>query len=201
MAINLEPRAGAFHGLQGQALARSGRLAEAVEAYSTAIAHGPAYWEHFPGRGLAHDALGNRDRAFSDLRRSHGPLPTGEGNLALGTLALEAGRSDEAKLYFGAARQAAGEIGAAAKREYVLLDIVDAPERYVGTEVFLEDQRVILKVTNRTDLRLKNILVRVDAKINDQRTRRLQQVPNWGLRFSDVLDGRLSYGKDVAVEI
>ena len=200
-AIDLEPREGLFHGLRGQALARLGRLSEAVEAYGTAIAQGPAYWEHFLGRGLAHDALGNRDRAFSDLLRSQGLLPTGKGNLALGTLALEAGRIDEAKRYFGAARQATGDIGAVARREYVLLDIADAPERYIATEVFFQDRRVIVKVTNRTDLRLKNVLIRADAEINDLGSKRLLQVPRLGPRTSVVLDGRLRYEEGDAVEV
>ena len=200
-AIDLEPREGLFHGLRGQALARLGRLAEAVEAYGTAIAQGPAYWEHFLGRGLAHDALGNRDRAFSDLRRSQSLLPTGKGNLALGTLALEAGRFGEAKRYFGAARQATGEVGAAAEREYVLLDIADAPEQYINTEVFFQDQRVILKVTNRTDLRLKNVLIGVDAEINDLGSKRLLRVPSLGPRVSVVLDGRLRFEEDDVVKV
>ena len=200
-AIALEPREAMFHGIRGQALARENRLGEAIAAYSTAIALGAPYWEHYLGRGLAHEVLGDRFRAKSDLGRSLGLLQTAIGHLALGTLLLEDGDRSEAKRHFAAARQADSAIGAAAEREYLLLDITDAPGRHVKVEPSFDNGRVLVRVANRTDIALEEVWVRLDVAFNGQPPiRRWVQYRSLGPRRSAVADGRISYGEEDSLE-
>ena len=195
-AIAREPREASFHGIKGQALARLGRLREAVDAYGAATALGPAYWEHYLGRGLAHDALGNGALAQSDLRRSLALLPTGLGNLALGVLALEGGHRPEAKRLFDAAREAEGAVGAAAEREYLFLDIPDAPWRFVSAEPFFEDGRVVVEVANRSPYPLGQIVIRLDAEFNGQPIRRFLRQERLRSGQRAVLDGGVRYREE-----
>lgn len=90
-AIRQEPREASFHGLKGQVLARRTRYSEAVSAYDDAIARDAAYYEHFLGRGLAHEALGNRGLARRDLERSVELLPTALASYTLGHIVLAQG--------------------------------------------------------------------------------------------------------------
>ena len=195
-AIAREPREASFHGIKGKALARLGRLREAVDAYGAAIAMGSAYWEHYLGRGLANDALGNGVPAQSDLRRSLALLPTGLGNLALGVLALEGGHRTEAKRLFDAAREAEGAVGAAAEREYLFLEIPDDPWRFVSVEPFFEDGRVVVEVTNRSPYPLGQIVVRLDAEFNGQPIRRFLRQERLSSGQRAVLDGGVRYSQE-----
>ena len=199
-AIAREPREPMFYDIRGQALARLGRFEEAIQAYSAAISRGAPYWEYYLGRGLAHDARGDLAQARSDLRRSVGLLPTGLGNLALGTLALEDGRTDEAKWFFQTAMEAEGPDGDVAEREYVLLDILDAPWKYVRSEPFFENGQIVVDVSNRTEYRLEGVVVRLDATVNGQRIQ--QWLPPRRLRSggSVVLNGGVYYADDDEVE-
>ena len=200
-AIEQEPREPSFHGIRGQILARQGRYRQAVRAYDAAIERDSAYYEHFLGRGLAYDALHQRSPAQSDLERSNRLLPTALATYALGSIVLADGNRAYAKRLFETVSRAGGDIAAAARRDYVMLDIVDAPWRYVVAEPFIEDGRVIVEVKNSTDHALQDVAVRVEAKINGQPVYRTLPPARLAANAVVVLETGLRYREEDAVEV
>ena len=166
-AIAREPREALFHGLEGQIQARRSRFAKAVEAYSAAIKRDAAYYEHFLGRGLAYDALGRRPQARRDLERSMQLLPTALASHALGHIVLAEGDRARAKSLFGDAANVRGDIGEAARRSFVMLDVADAPERYVTAQPFLRSGQVLVELTNKTSVPLAGVAVQVEARTRE----------------------------------
>jgi len=162
-AIAQEPREALFHGLKGQIHARRSKFTEAVEAYSAAIERDGAYYEHFLGRGLAYDAQGRRAQARRDLERSMQLLPTALASHALGHIALAEGDRARAKGLFGNAAKVRGEIGEAARESFVLLDVADAPARYVKAQPFLRNGQVLVQLTNQTPYPLAGVAAHVTA--------------------------------------
>ena len=162
-AIDREPREALFHGLKGQIHARRSKFTEAVEAYDAAIKRDAAYYEHFLGRGLAHDALGRRAQARRDLERSMELLPTALASHALGHIVLAEGDRARAKGLFGNAAKVRGEIGEAASKSFVMLDVADAPERYVKAQPFLRNGQLLVQITNNTPYPLADVAVHVTA--------------------------------------
>ena len=172
-AIVQEPREPLFYGIKGQALAYQGHYGEAVSAYDAAIERDAGYYEHYLGRGLAYEKLGQRARARSDLERSNSLLPTAAASHSLGGIALADGDRAEAKRLFKAASQVRKGIGRKARKAYIKLDIADAPGRYIATEAFLGRGEVMVKVQNPTRHELRDIVVRIDATINGRQIRPL----------------------------
>lgn len=163
-AIAREPREALFHGLKGQIQARRSQFVKAVEAYSAAIERDAAYYEHFLGRGLAYDALRRRAQARRDLERSMQLLPTALASHALGHIALAEGDRARAKSLFGDAANVRGEIGEAARKSFVMLDVADAPERYVKAQPFLRNGQVLVELTNRTSFPLADVAVHLEVR-------------------------------------
>ena len=163
-AIAQEPREALFHGLKGQIQARRSQFTKAVAAYDAAIERDGAYYEHFLGRGLAYDALGRRVEARRDLERSMQLLPTALASHALGHIVLAEGDRARAKTLFGNAANVRGEIGEAARRSLVMLDIADAPDRYVKTQPFLRSGQVLVELTNQTSIPLTDVTIHVEAR-------------------------------------
>ncbi len=163
-AIAQEPREALFHGLKGQIQARRSQFAKAVQAYNAAIERDAEYYEHFLGRGLAYDAMGRRVQARRDLERSMQLLPTALASHALGHIVLAEGDRARAKSLFGNAANVRGEIGEAARKSFVRLDVADAPERYVKTQPFLRSGQVLVELTNQASFALTDVAVHVEAK-------------------------------------
>ncbi len=163
-AIAKEPREALFHGLKGQIQARRSQFAKAVEAYNAAIERDAQYYEHFLGRGLAYDALGRRAQARRDLERSMQLLPTALASHALGHVVLAEGDRAGAKSLFGNAANVRGETGEAARKSFVMLDVEDAPERYVTAQAFLQSGQVLVELANKTSYPLVDVAVHVEAR-------------------------------------
>ena len=106
-----------------------------------------------------------------------------------------------AKRLFETVSRAGGDIAAAARRDYVMLDIVDAPWRYVVAEPFFEDGRVIVEVKNSTDHALQDFAVRVEAKINGQPVYRTLPPARLAANAVVVLETGLRYREEDAVEV
>ncbi len=201
-AISQEPGEPMFHGIKGEILALQGRYDDAVGAYSAAIERDTGYYEHYLGRGLAFHNLGNRARARSDLERSNNLLETAAASYSLGEIALADGERMKAKRLFEAVSQTGGEIGRNAREIYIRLDIPDAPERYVTTETFFENGRVIVMVENSTGYELRNIAVRIDAIINGNRVSpRLEQVVRLAPHAFKVVRTGVRYRETDTVEV
>ena len=165
-AIRQEPREASFHGLKGQVLARRTRYSEAVSAYDDAIARDAAYYEHFLGRGLAHEALGNRGLARRDLERSMELLPTALASYTLGHIVLAQGDRARAKSLFGAVTKVRGDLGDAARKGFALLDVADAPGRYVEARPLLgRGGQIAVELINKTPYPLADVVARVEGRV------------------------------------
>jgi len=89
-ATVLNPLESRYFVLRGDALAASGRYAEAVTAYDVAIAGEPRHFSAHLRRGLAKEALGERGAARRDVEFAQMLLSTQEGSAALERLRLPA---------------------------------------------------------------------------------------------------------------
>ncbi len=169
-AIRQEAREPLFHGIKGHILAHQNRHRDAVREYGAAIERTPhpGYYEHFLGRGLAYNHLGQRAQARSDLARSNQLFPTAVAAYHLGGIALADGERAYAKQLFEAAGKAEGGIGGAAREAFVALDIADAPERYADVEILFEDGEVRLAVKNLTTYGLRNIVAGVEVTLTGE---------------------------------
>lgn len=201
-AIAQEPREALFYGLKGQIQARRSQYATAVKAYNRAIKRDATYYKHFLGRGLAHDALGRRAQARRDLERSMELLPTALASHALGHIARAEGAPRRAKSLFAKAASARGEIGQAARKELFMLEVVDAPWRYVKTQAFLRNGQIVVNLTNKAPYPLADIAVRVVAKGKGKPRRRSLSLVNLAGQETVVLPSGIWHrGKDkVTVE-
>lgn len=201
-AISQEPREPLFYGIKGQILAHQGRYKEAVRAYNQAIDRDGSYYEYYLGRGLVYDDLGQSARAKRDLEISNGLLPTAAASYSLGGFALEEGKREEAKRLFWAASDAGGEIGKMAREAYIKLDIVDDPGRYVATEIYFENDHVVITVENSTWHELRDVVVRIDATINKKPVEpRLRQVDRLEAKALEVVQPGIHYREEDEVEV
>ena len=192
-AIGRQPRESLFHGVRGDILASQGRHGDALRSYDAAIERNPDYFAHYLGRGLSHDALGEPRLAQSDLTRSNSLLPTPFASYRLGGYALADGKRAEAKRLFKAASQGSGEVGIAARDAYVRLDIEDEPWRYLQAEPFFEDGQVVVEVSNTSNYRLADIVVRVHIEINGESYYRRLTLPQLASGYYDVLESDIHY--------
>ena len=192
-AIGRQPRESLFHGVRGDILASEDRHGDAVRSYDAAIERNPGYFAHYLGRGLSHDALGEIHLARSDLTRSNTFLPTPFASYKLGGYALADGERAEAKRLFKAASGASGEVGTAAQNAYARLDVEDAPWRYLQAEPFFEDGQVVVEVSNTSDYRLADIVVRVNVEINGESFYRRLNVQRLAAGYYDVLESDIHY--------
>ena len=185
-AIAQEPNEATFHGIRGWILAREGRPADALRAFSAAIRRDGAYYAHYLGRGMSHADLGNRRRAWDDLVRSYDLLPTAHASYEMGRIALAEGDRSYAKSLFVAAVRAGGKTGRLAREEYARLDVVDAPQNYIAAQLFDEYGEILVRVTNSSGIALRDIELRVAVSIGgfpqDIASVRVERLPPGGYR-------------------
>ncbi len=129
-------------------------------------------------------------------------MATAAASYSLGEIALADGERMKAKRLFEAVSQTGGEIGRKARERYVRLDLPDAPERYVATETFFENGRVVVVVENSTGYELRDIAVRIDAIINGNRVPpRLEQVVRLAPHAFKVVRTGIRYRETDTVEV
>lgn len=166
-AIRLEPREARFHGLQGDILVYQRRYRAAIEKYDQAVALDDNYFDYYLGRGVAYSRLDQRSQARADLERSAALLPTALAANELGRLSLADGQRSQAKQYFQAAAGAGGTLGQQAQEAFLRLDVEDNPVAYVEAQAWIDEQgRVLVRVSNRSPVALRNIDVQVAAVID-----------------------------------
>lgn len=163
-AIALQPREGLFHALRGDLRLQQSRHRDALVNYDRAVDRGAPLFSIHLGRGLAHNALGERDAARADLQQSVALLPTAAAYLVLGELAEADGSDDAAIGFYQAATQASGAVAQEAAERLVRLDLPRRPERYLITELIRDAQgRLLLRVVNRTPVELADVILKVVA--------------------------------------
>ncbi|MCG8435770.1 MAG: M48 family metalloprotease, partial [Gammaproteobacteria bacterium] len=110
-AIGLEPREAIFYELKGDALLGKKNTKAALAEYQSAIERNPDYFIHHLSSGLTKKQLGNRQGAQQDLTRSISLLPTAVAHEALGDIAAEQGRRQEAINHYSVAAQSNSPAG------------------------------------------------------------------------------------------
>lgn len=190
-AIRMLPGEARFHGLQGDILIYQRRYRAAIDKYEDAIALHDDYFDYYLGRGVAHARLDQRSRARADLERSAALLPTALAANELGKISLADGQRSEAKQYFQVAAGAGGALGAEAQEAFLRLDVQDNPAGYVQAEAWIDERgRVLVRVSNRSPVALRNIDIQVAAVIGGavrQRSLRINSLS--GSSYVDQLSG------------
>ncbi len=201
-AIRQEPQEPLFYGIRCKILARQGRYQAAISAFDAAICRDSGYHEHYLGRGLAYDHLGQRTNARRDLERSSNLLPTAEASFSLAGIALDEGDRERAKRLYLTVSRARGELGGEAREAYVKLDVVDFPGRHVTADVFFDEDQVVLKVANSTMHELMDVMIEIETIVNGVPGRpRLREVAPIGARSFEVVETGIFYREDDDLEV
>jgi len=155
-AIDIEPREGHFHALQGDALFARKMYRQALASYSQALKNNNGYFYYYLRRGLTKLKLRDSRGAFDDLESSVGLLPTATAYNAMGQQVLANGKRNQAKEYFSMAASSDSETGRQARYSFVQLDLIDNPGRYLRAEVSLQGDYAQLRVLNPTPVPLRS---------------------------------------------
>lgn len=176
-AQQLLPQEALFHGLEGDALAASGRPREAVTAYDRAITRNDSYFAFLLNRGVARLELRERAAARTDLQASVRLLPTARAHAALGRLALDDGDLTAARQNFELAGSARDETGAAARAQVARIDLRTDPGRVLRAEPMLVSGVLAAQVANPTTVGVTDVVVEfavrssVDGRVLSEQVR------------------------------
>ena len=163
-AIALEPRESQFHLLAAKAHAAGRDPRAALGAIEKALARNDHYFDHYLQRGLIRQELGQTDAARQDLALSARLLPTAQANTALGLIALEGGRRDQALHHFALAASTDSPAGQQSLLLLTRLELPEHPERFI--ELGLQRDRdgyLVLAAGNRSVLPIRDLVVRVEV--------------------------------------
>lgn len=140
-AIRLNPREAAFHASLGEALARQGRLLEAVGAYQEAVVNAPRVIDYRTSYAAALERAGRADEAGTQLRAAIRLEPRrADLHAALGELLTRHGRPDAAADAYERAADLAPDRPeyrdlARASRRTARWSWIDAPAADGGAEI------------------------------------------------------------------
>ncbi|MGH8243826.1 MAG: M48 family metalloprotease [Steroidobacteraceae bacterium] len=161
-AIRLVPQEGHFYALRGDAWLLQKKLPAAREAYTEAIARNDQFFYYYLQRGLIAERERDDAQARADLETSVKLLPTGAAYYALGNVAKRARNPEAARQYYAAAAGSEGEIGQAAARELMRLELPQNPGKYVRTQAGLDARgMLVVAIGNPTRLPLTGLSIEV----------------------------------------
>ena len=159
-AMGLVPGEAQFHALAGNVDLARDRFTAAIDHYDDAIGRYDEFFYYHLQKGLAHEALGQRDSAELHLQTSIDLFPTAEAYYGLGTLAEDRGDRETALEHYRVAATANSPAGQAAQDALIRLDLPENPGGYLQLRTLLDSQgQLIVEVANPTriavtDLRL-----------------------------------------------
>ena len=119
----------------------------------------------------------------------------------MGKIVLQDGDREYAKSLFRSVVEANGEFRQAAYKDFIMLDVVDAPWRYITVEPFFENRQVIVKVENSTAYAFQDIEVRIIAKINGNQVYRRLQEKRLPAHALVALESSIHYREEDSVEV
>ncbi len=190
-AVRLVPEEAQFHALQGDVDVRRDRTTAALDHYADAIALHDEFFYYHLQKGLAHQALNQRDAAQTHLQVSVDLFATADAHYALGTLAESRGDRDTALGHYSVAAESNSPAGQAAQEAMVRLDLPQNPSRYLQLTAYTDSQgQLIIQVGNPTGVTVTDLglVIRyVDSQGNlRQINRTLQQTfqPGAGLQLA-----------------
>lgn len=200
-AIDLQPRESLFHGIRGDIFASQGRHQDAVQSFTVATALNNSYFAPYLARGMSFDALGDVQRARNDFQVSNRLFQTSLASFKLGQYALAAGDRNEAKRKFELASKDEGYMGKTALNAYVKMDIEDEPWDYVDVESFFENGQIVVKLTNSSGYVIKDIVVRVIAKIDGKEVTRQLGLRRLESGYYEILNSAIDYRSEDEVRV
>jgi len=157
-AIRLVPEEAQFHALQGDVDLRRDRIAAAIDHYADALALHDKFFYYHLQKGLAHQALNQRDAAQTHLEASVDLLATADAHYALGTLAESRGDRDTALEHYSVAAESNDAAGKAAQEAMVRLDLPQNPGRYLQLTAYTDSQgQLIIQVGNPTGVTVTDL--------------------------------------------
>ncbi len=157
-AVELVPQEALFHALLGDIDVRRNRLTAAVQHYADAIALDSQFFYHHSQKGLAHQALNQRDSAQTHLEASVSLLPTADAHYALGMLAETRGDLDTALEHYAIAAESRSPAGQAAEAAMVRLDLPRNPGRYLQLATYTDSGgQLVVQVGNPTGVIVANL--------------------------------------------
>jgi len=161
-AIDLAPGEGHFYALRGDAYLLQKKFPAATRAYTDAIARNDGFFYYYLQRGLIAEHRQRDAQALADLETSLKLLPTGAAYYALGEIAARARDVEAARKYYSAAAGSQGEIGAAASRELMRLELPQEPGKYIRTQAGLDARgMLVVAVANPTQFPVTGLTVAV----------------------------------------
>jgi predicted Zn-dependent protease len=161
-AVKLQSGEGQFWELRGHAWAMLNQPANADKAYSTAIAKNPDYFSHYLARGVLRFKQGQKTAAGKDLDKSQKLLPTPVASLYLGNISNASGDKKTAITYYREAAQTKGDIGQQARDKLALIEMSQAPNRYILNRLTLSsDGYLLLSVYNKSNIPATDVVVQV----------------------------------------
>lgn len=156
-AIKIEPDENLFHTLLGDILTRTSKNKEALRSYNTAAKIAPNHYAIYEKRGLLKKAMGDQAGYKEDISEATELLPTAVSYQSLGEIAEKEERFDDAIKLYQVAAGSDSDSGKRALERFNYLDRLYNPENYLKGVVSLDDQQVLVTITNPLDTPVKNI--------------------------------------------
>ena len=178
-AIALEPKEGQFYALLGDIEQKNQHPQASLKHYDKAVQLNPGYFYNYLQRGQLNEQLNHSSQAEADLQQSVKLLPTAEAYNALGNLAKNAGRLEEAKGYYAKVAGNQGEVAQQAYSSLVDLDLKDNPAKYLEVKVGQDSQeRIVAQISNPTPRNISSIVLLVQYRDSSGRTQQLRRSLN-----------------------
>jgi predicted Zn-dependent protease len=143
------------------------------QQYNFALDKNPHWFQIYLRRGLNYAKQNKHSQARLDLEKSNSIVPTAIAMNQLGKIALDSGARSEAKSYFQAASEAAGQVGQEASLAFLKLDVIDNPARYIESTLLLDsNNNILVRLSNRVAINLSRITINLihDRRIRIERT-------------------------------
>jgi tetratricopeptide (TPR) repeat protein len=161
-AIGEFPEEAHFYALRGDVRMTDGDLSAAVKNYSSAIERNDTFFYYPLQRGIARKELKDLDAAEQDLKRSIELLPTAPAEYALGGIAEQRGRTDEAVQHYRVVAKAGGQYGDAARRSLARLEMPRDPGAYFAQRCDADaNAMLVVSVQNRAGVDVSNVVLGV----------------------------------------
>jgi predicted Zn-dependent protease len=175
-AIQRVPGEAHFYALRGDAHLMQKQWQPATQAYGDAIARNDGFFYYYLQRGLIAEHRKQDARARPDLETSVKLLPTGAAYYALGDIAKRAQNMEAARRYYAAAASSEGEIGQAASRELMRLDLPQNPGKYIRTQAGLDSRgMLVVALGNPTQVPVRGLSVAIQYVDEQGRTREMRR--------------------------
>jgi beta-barrel assembly-enhancing protease len=161
-AVKLQPNDAYFWELRGHAWKMKDHFSNANKAYTTAISKNPDLYSHHLARGILRYEHGDKQAAKADLKRSNQLLATQAASFLLGELAVSENNTAQALQYYNSAAQAGGDIGQQALQKVALIEIPEAPHKYIASQPYIDKNgRLRIAIKNHSSVTVTGIQVHV----------------------------------------